>query len=133
MTSNASTTLSPVRVAIDIAKLTHQVLLELPNGRRRVMRVANTRSLILLSQDTGQYYLSLMGKWAAANTALGPWTLANAVPASFAAIVRKLMSKQPEERHQSCAELRGDLTRWTDPARVRADVPDAERASADHD
>jgi transposase len=32
-----------VRVAIDVAKLTHQVLLELPNGKRRVIRVANTR------------------------------------------------------------------------------------------
>ena len=30
------------------------------------------------------------------------------------------MSKKPEERYQNCAELRGDLSRWTDPARVRA-------------
>lgn len=43
MTSTPSTTL-PVRVAIDVAKLMHQVLLELPNGKRRVLRVANTRS-----------------------------------------------------------------------------------------
>jgi serine/threonine-protein kinase len=47
-------------------------------------------------------------------------TQARGVPASFAAIVRKLMSKKPQERHQSCAELRGDLARWTDPARARA-------------
>jgi serine/threonine-protein kinase len=47
-------------------------------------------------------------------------TQARGVPASFAAIVRKLMSKNPEERHASCAELRDDLARWTDPARVRA-------------
>jgi serine/threonine protein kinase len=45
---------------------------------------------------------------------------ARGVPAAFAAVVRKLMSKNPEERHQSCAELRNDLARWTDPARVRA-------------
>ncbi len=45
---------------------------------------------------------------------------ARGVPAAFAAVVRKLMSKEPEERHQNCAELRGDLARWTDPARVRA-------------
>lgn len=44
MTSMPSTTLPAVRVAIDVAKLTHQVLLELPNGKRRVMRVANTRT-----------------------------------------------------------------------------------------
>jgi transposase len=33
-----------VRVAIDVAKLTHLVLLELPSGQRRVMRVANTKT-----------------------------------------------------------------------------------------
>jgi serine/threonine-protein kinase len=30
------------------------------------------------------------------------------------------MSKKPEERYQNCSELRADLARWTDPARVRA-------------
>ena len=43
MTSRSSITSPTVRVAIDVAKLTHQVLLELPNGKRRVIRVANTR------------------------------------------------------------------------------------------
>ncbi len=46
MTSNASITAPVVWVAIDVAKLTHQVLIELPNGRRRTMRVANTKSEI---------------------------------------------------------------------------------------
>ena len=45
---------------------------------------------------------------------------ARGVPAAFAAVVRKLMSKNPEERYQNAAELRADLARWTDPARVRA-------------
>jgi transposase len=43
MTSASSTTSPVARVAIDIAKLTHQVLLELPSGRRRALRVANTK------------------------------------------------------------------------------------------
>ncbi len=47
-------------------------------------------------------------------------TVARGVPAAFGAVVRKLMSKNPAERHQSCAELRSDLARWTDPDRVRA-------------
>jgi serine/threonine protein kinase len=47
-------------------------------------------------------------------------TVARGVPAAFAAVVRKLMSKEPGERHQNCGELRSDLIRWTDPARVRA-------------
>ncbi len=32
---------------------------------------------------------------------------AHGVPAAFAAVVRKLMSKNPDERYQSAAELRG--------------------------
>ena len=45
---------------------------------------------------------------------------ARGVPAAFAAVVRKLMSKNPDERYQNAAELRADLARWTDPARVHA-------------
>jgi serine/threonine protein kinase len=47
-------------------------------------------------------------------------SLARGVPSAFAAIVRKLMSKKPDERYQNCPELRADLVRWTDPERVRA-------------
>jgi|SRR5581483_8901119 len=44
MTSRSSTTAPAVRIAIDVAKLTHQVLIELPDGKRRVIRVANTKT-----------------------------------------------------------------------------------------
>ena len=60
---------------------------------------------------------------------------ARGVPAAFAAVVRKLMSKNPEERYQNAAELRADLARWTDPARVHAILgaeADAARSSARH-
>jgi len=46
MTSRSSTTASVVWVAIDIAKLTHQVLLELPSGKRQALRIANTKTEI---------------------------------------------------------------------------------------
>jgi transposase len=46
MTSPSSITAPVVRVAIDVAKLTHQVLIELPTGRRRALRVANTKAEI---------------------------------------------------------------------------------------
>jgi len=46
--------------------------------------------------------------------------VARGVPASFAAIVRKLMAKDPDDRYQTCGELRADLARWTDPEKVRA-------------
>jgi eukaryotic-like serine/threonine-protein kinase len=46
--------------------------------------------------------------------------VARGVPAAFAAIVRKLMAKTPDDRYQTCAELRADLARWTAPEKVRA-------------
>jgi serine/threonine-protein kinase len=46
--------------------------------------------------------------------------IAKGVPAAFAAIVRKLMAKNPDERYQTCKELRADMARWTDPTRLRA-------------
>jgi serine/threonine-protein kinase len=47
-------------------------------------------------------------------------SVSRGVPSAFAAVVRKLMNKKPDERYQDCAELRADLTRWTDPRRVHA-------------
>lgn len=46
--------------------------------------------------------------------------VARGVPAAFAAIVRKLMAKDPAERYQVGQELQADLARWTDPSLVRA-------------
>jgi serine/threonine protein kinase len=55
------------------------------------------------------------------------------VPAAFAALVRKLMAKMPQERYQTCAELRADLARWTDPDRLRAILgAEAEAARSFH-
>ncbi|MDX2038666.1 MAG: serine/threonine-protein kinase [Isosphaeraceae bacterium] len=45
--------------------------------------------------------------------------VARGVPSAFAAIVRKLMAKNPADRHQNCRELAVDLQRWTDPVVVR--------------
>ncbi len=40
------------------------------------------------------------------------------VPAAFAAIVKKLMAKEPNDRYQTGAELQADLARWADPRLV---------------
>ena len=57
--------------------------------------------------------------------------VARGVPSAFAAIVRKLMAKDPADRYQDCGELRGDLTRWADPAIVRSILgAEAETAGA---
>ena len=46
--------------------------------------------------------------------------VARGVPSAFAAIVKKLMAKDPEDRYQNCDELRADLARWADPAVVHS-------------
>ena len=46
--------------------------------------------------------------------------VAKGVPAAFAAVVRKLMAKDPADRYQDCSELRADLARWADPAVVHS-------------
>jgi eukaryotic-like serine/threonine-protein kinase len=53
------------------------------------------------------------------------------VPAAFAAIVRKLMAKEPNDRYQTCAQLRLDLARWTDPAHVRTILGSAAESARD--
>ncbi len=45
---------------------------------------------------------------------------ARGVPSAFAAIVRKLMAKDPADRYQTAQQLRNDLARWTDPSIVKA-------------
>lgn len=57
--------------------------------------------------------------------------VARGVPSAFAAVVRKLMAKDPDDRYQTCAELRTDLARWVDPRKVRAILgSEAENARA---
>jgi len=46
--------------------------------------------------------------------------VAPGVPAAFAAIVRRLMAKDPADRYADCPELRHDLERWTDTKRAEA-------------
>jgi serine/threonine-protein kinase len=56
---------------------------------------------------------------------------ARGVPPAFAAIVRKMMAKNPADRYQNVASLRNDLERWTNPEVVRAIVgAEADAAAA---
>jgi serine/threonine protein kinase len=57
--------------------------------------------------------------------------ISRGVPSAFAAIVRKLMAKEPKDRYQTAAELRTDLARWADPKVVRSILgAEAEEARA---
>jgi len=84
MTSASSTT-GATWVAIDVAKVTHQVLVETPDGRRRSMRVANTAAeierlvtylrtmqppCVIAFEPTGDYHRAVMHRLGQAGFAL---------------------------------------------------------------
>ena len=84
MTSASSIT-GATWVAIDVAKLTHQVLVEGPGGRRRAMRIANTASdierlvaflhalpqpCVIAFEPTGDYHRAVMYRLAQAGFTL---------------------------------------------------------------
>jgi hypothetical protein len=48
-----------------------------------LLRVINTRALILLDRTSGAYYLGLTDRWMEASSLQGPWTLAGHPPASL--------------------------------------------------
>ncbi|MCX6348556.1 MAG: autotransporter, partial [Candidatus Aureabacteria bacterium] len=50
----------------------------------QLLRVINTRALILLDQTSGVYYLHLLGRWMGAAAIEGPWAPAPNPPASLA-------------------------------------------------
>ena len=47
---------------------------------QRLMRVINTRALIVLDEETNRYYLHAMERWYEAASPSGPWALANGAP-----------------------------------------------------
>jgi transposase len=83
--TTASSTTETTWVAIDVAKLVHQVLIETPDGRRRMMRVANTASeierlvtflqhgttaCVIAFEPTGDYHRAVMHRLGLAGFAL---------------------------------------------------------------
>lgn len=64
------------------------VLIDGPPALRQVagtdlLRVINTRALLLLDQASGQYYLYLTDRWLRASAVEGPWAAADTPPASL--------------------------------------------------
>lgn len=53
---------------------------------QRIMRVFNTRPLMLLEEATGNYFLHLMNRWAVAKAPTGPWAAAVTVPPALETI-----------------------------------------------
>jgi hypothetical protein len=59
---------------------------QVPGGS--LLRVINTRALILLDPSTGWYYLAARGRWLAAHAIEGSWALAANPPAALDAVKR---------------------------------------------
>jgi hypothetical protein len=47
-----------------------------------LLRIVNSRALILFNQGAGRYYLRIMGRWASAQSLDGAWTTTKSVPAA---------------------------------------------------
>jgi uncharacterized protein (TIGR03000 family) len=56
----------------------------------RLLRVVNTRALILLDETTGRYYLHAVDRWMQAASVDGPWTVAEAPPASVDSVLKQV-------------------------------------------
>jgi hypothetical protein len=61
---------------------------------QKLMRVVNTRALMLLDQSTSRYYLQAMGRWLSAALPTGPYTLATSVPAGIDPLKEQLAKAQ---------------------------------------
>lgn len=55
------------------------------DGSQNLLRVIDTRALLLLDQSSGSYYLYAMNRWATASSLDGPWTSAASPPAGLEA------------------------------------------------
>ncbi len=56
----------------------------------QLLRVINTRAVILASEAGGPYYLHLLDGWVTAQTLAGPWTRAEIMPAGLDAVASQL-------------------------------------------
>lgn len=61
-----------------------------PVSDTQLLRVINTRAVILASEAGGPYYLHLLDGWVTAQTLEGPWTRAEIMPAGLDAVASKL-------------------------------------------
>ena len=69
-----------ILVLVDGAPVMRQI-----DGEQTLLRVINTRALLLLDQQNGAYYLYTMNRWATASSLDGPWTPATNPPAALEA------------------------------------------------
>jgi hypothetical protein len=67
-------------------------LRQVPNSP--LMRVVNTRALILFDPSSSRYYLHAVNRWLSANAATGPWMAATAVPMSLDPAMQSLAASK---------------------------------------
>jgi uncharacterized protein (TIGR03000 family) len=82
----------------------------------RLLRVINTRALVLLDQDSGKYYLHLMDRWGQAAGVEGPWSVAANPPAALEEVKKSLAdSQQVDLLDDPAPDLKEDLEAGTFP------------------
>ena len=63
------------------------------DGSETLLRVINTRALLVLDQSSGSYYLYTMNRWSTASSLDGPWTAATSPPSGLDAAKNAAVSQ----------------------------------------
>ncbi len=63
-------------------------------GADGMLRVINTRALIVFDKKAGTYFLSIGGRWTESKSLQGPWTLSKSPPASLDKIREPLLAQK---------------------------------------
>src|SRR5262249_24703419 len=87
-------------------------------GTTGLLRVINTRDLILLDENAGTYYLHFLDRWLTAAKLDGNWSVAANPPAALADAVKAVTgSKQPVDLlHGPAPDLKDQIVQGTWPA-----------------
>jgi uncharacterized protein (TIGR03000 family) len=89
-----------------------------------LLRVINTRALLLLDESAGKYYLRLMDRWMEAAKLEGPWAVAQEPPAALQTVLDKVGNDpQVDLLDDLAADLKDALENGTVPAIYVSTVP----------
>jgi hypothetical protein len=79
------------------------ILRRVANGK--LLRVVNTRALLLEDEASSRFYLAVVNRWLEAASLDGPWTLMASAPAGAEDARRALLASKMVDLHEEDAEL----------------------------
>jgi hypothetical protein len=90
----------------------------------KLLRVINTRALLLFDEDVGKFYLHLMDRWMEARSLDGPWTVAEDPPAALQKVLEKFADDPQVDLLDNLSEdLKDALENGIVPAIYMSTVP----------